>query len=46
MSHRKGHTEELPTQCLQRERAKKVKRPLHKKGKTTMSDDFEVGGEN
>ncbi len=46
LSHRKGHTEELPTQCLQRERAKKVKHPLHKKGKTTMSDDFEVGGEN
>ncbi len=32
------------THCLQSKRVKKVKCPLQK-GKTTMWDDFEVGGE-
>ncbi len=32
--------------CLQSERAKEVNRPLQKKGKTTMSDNFEIWGEN
>ncbi len=36
---------EVLTQSLQSEHAKKVKRPLQKKGKTTIADDFEVGGE-
>ncbi len=34
-------------QCLQSECAKKFKRPLQKeKGKTTVSDNLEVGGES
>ncbi len=38
---------EVLTQCLQIKRAKKVKCPLQKKtSKTTMLDNFEVGGEN